>query len=55
MDGTVFWEMFLDTGSPEAYVLYRLCCPEKGNYREEKVDHISVCPCDAVGSGYIGI
>lgn len=46
MEGKAFWELFLDTGSPEAFLLYRRCCREKGTPHEEKMDRVSVYPGD---------
>ena len=53
MDGKAFWELFLDTGSPVAYLLYRRCCREEGYSYEEKMDHSPVYYGDLGGGGCI--
>ena len=36
MNQEVFWNLFLDTGAPEAFLLYRGIQRKKGEYYEEK-------------------
>ena len=41
MNQEVFWNLFLDTGAPEAFLLYRGIQRKKGEYYEEKYIHIN--------------
>lgn len=38
MEEKAFWELFLDTGSPEAYLLYRRYCRESGREQGKRND-----------------
>lgn len=39
MEGNAIWELFIDTGSPEAYLLYRRYCQRSEKEREGTSRH----------------
>lgn len=55
MDAEFYWSLFLDTGAPEAFLLYKGSKTKKGNSNEEILDHSPVCHGDLSGSGIIGL
>ena len=44
MEQKLYWDLFLETGAPEAFLSYRRCCRNQeqthGEPREEKIHEI---------------